>query len=189
MTTKQQSSGVARSRGRSWAAAGPRGALLGHHHRGDLLGAPGREQLHVRAEPRLVELLVEGGGELARDRAMLDGACPCTSDRRRRDPPRARCRGSPGCTPRIPCRARRGAPTPPLGHNTAGRRRRTRRPCSRRTSSRPGSAAGDGEEALPADDRDRLMRAARERPVLRALVLVSLVGLGFAMIAALSTLR
>lgn len=51
------------------------------------------------------------------------------------------------------------------------------------------SAAADGEEALPADDRDRLLRAARERPVLRALVLVSLVGLGFAMIAALSTFR
>ncbi|APR87169.1 hypothetical protein A7982_12518 [Minicystis rosea] len=51
------------------------------------------------------------------------------------------------------------------------------------------SAAGQGTDALPAADRARLMSAAREHPVLRAVLLVSLVGLAFAMVAALATFR
>jgi hypothetical protein len=44
-------------------------------------------------------------------------------------------------------------------------------------------------ESLPAADRERIMSAAREHPALRALLAVALVGLGFAMVAALSTFR
>ncbi|MFT3769327.1 MAG: hypothetical protein QM820_28145 [Minicystis sp.] len=51
------------------------------------------------------------------------------------------------------------------------------------------SAAGEAGDALPADDRARLMGAAREHPLLRAVVLISLVALGFAMIGALATFR
>lgn len=43
--------------------------------------------------------------------------------------------------------------------------------------------------ALPAADRAELLHAGRESPLLRALLTISLVGLGFALVAALSTFR
>ncbi len=42
---------------------------------------------------------------------------------------------------------------------------------------------------MPEADRARLLGAAREHPALRALLAASLVGLAFAMVAALSTFR
>jgi hypothetical protein len=47
----------------------------------------------------------------------------------------------------------------------------------------------DSAAPLPEEDRRRLLGATHERPVLRALLLVSLTALGFALIAALSTFR
>jgi hypothetical protein len=47
----------------------------------------------------------------------------------------------------------------------------------------------DASTAMPEADRARLMGAAREHPLLRALTAVTLVGLAFAMVAALSTFR
>lgn len=48
-------------------------------------------------------------------------------------------------------------------------------------------ASADG--ALPEEDRAKLLGAARERPILHAVLLVALVALGFAMVASLSTFR
>jgi hypothetical protein len=48
---------------------------------------------------------------------------------------------------------------------------------------------GEGAPKLSAEERAGLLGAARDRPLLRALVVVALVGLGFAIIAALSTFR
>ncbi len=47
----------------------------------------------------------------------------------------------------------------------------------------------DASGTLPAADRARLLAAAREHPLLRALLAAALVGLGFAMVAALATFR
>ena len=47
----------------------------------------------------------------------------------------------------------------------------------------------DASGPLPEADRAKLLGATRERPVLRALLAVALVGLGFAMVAALATFR
>ena len=47
----------------------------------------------------------------------------------------------------------------------------------------------DASGTLPAADRARLLGATREHPVLRALLAVALVGLAFAMVAALTTFR
>jgi len=44
-------------------------------------------------------------------------------------------------------------------------------------------------ETMSDDDRVRVLAAGREHPALRALLAAALVGLGFAMIAALSTFR
>jgi hypothetical protein len=47
----------------------------------------------------------------------------------------------------------------------------------------------DASDALPEADRARLMDSAREHPLLRALLAVALVGLAFALVAALTTFR
>jgi hypothetical protein len=51
------------------------------------------------------------------------------------------------------------------------------------------SSAGEGSPALSAEDRARLLGAAREHPMLRAALGVALVALSFALVAALATFR
>jgi hypothetical protein len=51
------------------------------------------------------------------------------------------------------------------------------------------SSAEEGGLALPDADRAKLMEAAREHPLLRALLAAALLALAFAMVAALATFR
>jgi hypothetical protein len=51
------------------------------------------------------------------------------------------------------------------------------------------SSGSDGEAPMPCADRADLLHAARDYPVLRVLLLVAVIGLGFAMVAAMATFR
>ena len=51
------------------------------------------------------------------------------------------------------------------------------------------SSASHGDEALPEEDRQKLLSAAREHPILRLALAVALTFLAFALVTAMSTFR